>query len=480
MATFTDSNGEVWHYDLDAEIFRRGDVVIYQGRHDPDGRKAAIKVVGSGGSPTRLAMNNREIEIGEKLKRSGVDFSHLLIPYGAGRFEESTYHVMPLAEHDLAAHHHRNDLGVPEIVDILRQIAKGLGSLASAGVQHRDLKPGNILSVNGVWRIADFGISRDIEAGTEGLLTFKGEGTWEYVAPEAFGQAGAASEKSDLYSLGIIAFELLTGAPPFTSDNFIEVMRMQCESPVPELPERVPSALRALVLRLLTKDPDRRPANPAAVLSALDAVLAEATDSADRLHSMALAVAKRDSQRDAARAAEDAKNAEFFKHATQGISDLQAIWADVVERISSQLGAEVESSDRLMAPGVAHLTWSGFELRAEIRNVGKWDAREAPLLVGSVFAREGVGSDFSDSQDAQADILYQLDSDTGQFGWRIRQWLEDGSWVGRDRVDLFMEFVTVANKQAPPVVNGPSVRIQPLASERFIEVFTDFVTRQVE
>ncbi|MFE4459518.1 serine/threonine-protein kinase [Nocardia tengchongensis] len=362
------------------------------------------------------------------------------------------------------------------MVDILRHIARGLQSLAAGNVQHRDLKPGNVLSIDGRWRIADFGISRDLDVSTQGFLTFKGEGTWEYKAPEAFDQAGAASEKSDLYSLGIIAFELITGASPFTAGGLTEIMRLHRVSPVPELPDHVPTALSVLIHRLLSKDPARRPASAAAVLDALNEVLTPPTDSASRLQAMAVAVAKRENRREIARAADEAEDAERIKQATEGIADLEAIWAEAINRVGNELGSEAKATDRLMHPGVAVLTWNGFELRIEIHNSGRWDGRAVPMLFGNVFVREGVGVDFSDSQLPRADLFYLPDPETGQFGWHIRQWNENETWTGRPLRELVQE---LASGKPPLSVEEPA-RTRWLNPDRIIEIFTEFIVGAVE
>jgi hypothetical protein len=148
-------------------------------------------------------------------------------------------------------------------MDIVAQAAAGLQAAHAAGMIHRDIKPGNLLlAPGGTVKITDFGIAHTIGSAP---LTASGEliGTPGYLAPErAMGER--ATPASDLYSLGMLAYECLAGAPPFRGAP-LEVALAHRDRPMPPLPPSVAVGVAALVMRLAAKDPARRPDDAAEV-----------------------------------------------------------------------------------------------------------------------------------------------------------------------------------------------------------------------
>jgi serine/threonine-protein kinase len=148
-------------------------------------------------------------------------------------------------------------------VDVVAQAAAGLAAAHAAGLVHRDIKPANLLlGPGGVVKITDFGIAH---AAGSAPLTRTGTlvGTPAYLAPErAAGKP--ATPASDLYSLGIVCYACLTGAPPFTG-TALEVALAHQHRPLPPLPPSAPADVAALVTRLTAKDPEQRPASAAEV-----------------------------------------------------------------------------------------------------------------------------------------------------------------------------------------------------------------------
>ncbi len=139
-----------------------------------------------------------------------------------------------------------------EVRALLLQLAEGLADAHAAGVIHRDVKPSNVLiDTTGTAKLADFGISRALDmtrvTKASGLL-----GTPAYLAPE-----GPIDARSDLYSLGVVAFELLTGRPPFDGSTYHEVLVAHLRNP-PDVTKLPPEA-RPVVSSLLAKDPNARP-----------------------------------------------------------------------------------------------------------------------------------------------------------------------------------------------------------------------------
>jgi hypothetical protein len=141
--------------------------------------------------------------------------------------------------------------------DIVAQTASGLHAAHLAGVTHRDIKPANLLlAPGGTVKITDFGIAHSVDSAP---VTSTGQlvGTPGYLAPERVAGASATAA-SDLYALGIVAYECLTGAPPFTG-GALAVALAHRERPLPPLPAWVPADMAALVRDLTAKDPAARP-----------------------------------------------------------------------------------------------------------------------------------------------------------------------------------------------------------------------------
>jgi hypothetical protein len=140
---------------------------------------------------------------------------------------------------------------------LICQVARALAAAHANGLVHRDVKPSNLMvTEDDTVKVTDFGIARAVDHAATTRIGFV-TGTAQYLSPEQAGGA-SASPASDMYALGVVAYECLVGCRPFDGDP-LAVLRAHCESPVPELPRHLPADLRRLVLRLLAKDPDRRP-----------------------------------------------------------------------------------------------------------------------------------------------------------------------------------------------------------------------------
>jgi hypothetical protein len=176
----------------------------------------------------------------------------------AGRF--LSYVVMELVEGDTVAQLIARDgaLGTDRTARILTDTAAGLAAAARRGLVHRDIKPANLLvTTQGRVKIADFGIAR---AANGVAITRAGTmvGTATYVSPEQV-QGDPATSASDVYSLGIVAYECLSGVPPFRADGEIATAIARVGAPPPVLASSVPQWLSSLVAAMLDPDPARRP-----------------------------------------------------------------------------------------------------------------------------------------------------------------------------------------------------------------------------
>ncbi|WP_019631607.1 serine/threonine-protein kinase [Actinomadura atramentaria] len=186
--------------------------------------------------------------------------------FDTGEHDGRPYLVMELlAGEPLAAVlARRGGLPVAAALDVLAQAADALAAAHAAGIVHRDVKPANLMvGPDGTVKITDFGIARG-PAGMSDTQSGVVMGTALYLSPEQ-ASGGRATPASDLYALGVVAYECLTGMPPFDGDTPVAIAYRHVQEEPPELPPHVPAPVRALVAELLAKDPAARPAGAALV-----------------------------------------------------------------------------------------------------------------------------------------------------------------------------------------------------------------------
>jgi tetratricopeptide (TPR) repeat protein len=165
-------------------------------------------------------------------------------------------------------------LPIDKAIEITKSVCKGLEFAHSKGIIHRDIKPGNVwLSADGTAKVGDFGLALSIDLSRlthEGMMV----GTYYYMPPEQ-AMGGEITPRADLYSLGAMLYEMVTGRPPFTGDDTVAIIGQHINTPPVSpnwhRPELSP-ALAALIMRLLEKDPQKRPASATEVLKALEAI----------------------------------------------------------------------------------------------------------------------------------------------------------------------------------------------------------------
>ena len=202
---------------------------------------------------------------GEARHSAALSHANIASTYDYGEAAASAYLVMELVPgepmSDLLSR--RGSLPPEETMALLAQAAAGLSVAHDVGVVHRDVKPGNLMvTPDGRVKVTDFGIARAADAAP---LTRTGQvmGTAQYLAPEqAMGHP--ATPAGDVYALGVIAHEALTGSRPFTGESQVAIAMAQINQDPPPLPPSLPEGVRQLVERCMAKDPARRPADAGA------------------------------------------------------------------------------------------------------------------------------------------------------------------------------------------------------------------------
>ena len=271
-------------YVVEREVGRGGMGIVYRARDARLKRAVAVKVL-----PPELAFRTeirtrflREAEMAAQLSHPNIVPIYTVDEQGG-----LVYFVMAFVDGEtlgnrLAA---RGRLPIDEVRTMLRQIADALAFAHAKGVIHRDIKPDNILLSADSDRaiVTDFGIARAVDdsptdpngapAGTRLTGTGVALGTPAYMSPEQCAGDRTIDGRSDLYALGVLAYHMLTGSPPFLGGNSASILvKHLTEQPVPVTDRRpdVPADLAAIVMRLLQKNPADRFPDAAALIRALD------------------------------------------------------------------------------------------------------------------------------------------------------------------------------------------------------------------
>lgn len=240
-------------------------------------RTVAIKVILEA-SPEYLARFQREARAIAKLSHP-----HIVQVYDSGADEHGNpYFVMELIDGQSLAElvKERGPLPAPQVLELLAQAAQGLAAAHEVGIVHRDIKPANlILDTKQGLKIVDFGIARLTQATEELTATQAALGTLSYMAPEVL-NGQPADARADIYALGLSAFHLLTGRPPFTAPSAVGVAMKQLSEPLPDLTKEtrdVPPELGRLIERMTQKNRAERVQNAADVASTAAQIMARLT-----------------------------------------------------------------------------------------------------------------------------------------------------------------------------------------------------------
>jgi len=242
---------KIGNYRLLGELGRGGMGIIYKAEQVSLGRFVALKVLYPHlvNDPVTVKRFNHEARATALLNHPNI-----VQIFDVGAEEDMHYFAMEYVPGKTLAAvlETRHRLGVEETLRIADQVAAALSAAHDIGIIHRDVKPSNILiDDRGTVKVSDFGIA--IAAG-QGDLTDSGHlvGSVRYMSPE-HARAEDLDSRSDLYSLGVVMYEMLTGRPPFDGESPIEVLESHAEAPVPPMPDDVAPLVQALVLKCLEK-----------------------------------------------------------------------------------------------------------------------------------------------------------------------------------------------------------------------------------
>jgi eukaryotic-like serine/threonine-protein kinase len=260
-------------YRLTDRIAAGGMGEVWRGEDQLLNRAVAVKLLPTGraGDEAFLARFRAEARYAASLSHPGIA---RVYDYGESSEFGGAYLIMELVRGEpLSAILARAGRLSPDAtLDIISQAARALDAAHQAGIVHRDIKPGNLLvAAGGVTKITDFGIATAVRAAQASHLTETGMvmGTAMYVSPE---QATGApvTAASDIYSLGVVAYECLAGHVPFRASEPLAIAYAHKHAPVPPLPRDVPQPVADLVYDMLAKTPDRRPASVRVVADRAD------------------------------------------------------------------------------------------------------------------------------------------------------------------------------------------------------------------
>ncbi|HRW55397.1 MAG TPA: serine/threonine-protein kinase, partial [Phycisphaerae bacterium] len=268
---------EVPGYRIEGVLGRGGVGLVYKAQHLKLNRPVALKMPLSGrlASPKERARFRQEAEAVASLRHTNI--VHI---YDVGEVEGRPYFTMEFMDGgDLAERIAGRPQSAREAATIVETLADVVSVAHDAGIVHRDLKPANVLLCSdGVLKVSDFGLARRLESAEGLTIDGHGVGTPSYMAPEqASGLAVGFCPSVDIYALGAMLYELLTGRPPFHGASAAETLRrILDDDPVP--PSRIvayaPRDLETICLKCLQKDPNQRYASAGEVRDDLSAFLA--------------------------------------------------------------------------------------------------------------------------------------------------------------------------------------------------------------
>lgn len=257
-------------YSIRREIGRGGMAVVYEAIEKSLNRVVALKVLGREFSQDRDLIQRFVNEA-----QAAARLSHLNIVqiYSIGEENGIYYFAMEYIRGQSVENmlEDRERIPLLDAIDIVKQTVLALQEAYKNNIVHRDIKPGNLLiNEQGIVKVADFGLAAEVRTTQ---VTFGGKiiGTPLYISPEQ-AQGKEGDYRSDIYSLGITFYQMLTGRPPFVSSDTKVLMKSHIENILPPLAQNIPSPVKRLISRMAEKNPERRYENYESLRRELDAI----------------------------------------------------------------------------------------------------------------------------------------------------------------------------------------------------------------
>jgi serine/threonine protein kinase len=253
--------GELGDYELLEEVGRGGQGVVFRARQTSLNRTVALKVIGLGqwASKAHLKRFRREAEAAASLEHPGIVPIHEV-----GERDGSCYFSMKFIEGgQLDEIVRREPMPIRQAAEFIAKVARIVHYAHEHGILHRDIKPGNILlDAKGEPHLTDFGLARLLETESTVTRTLEVLGTPSYMAPEqALGENAAVSKATDVYGLGAVLYQLLTGHPPFAGGTTYETIKLLLDTE-PRQPRlwnpKIDRDLSTICIKCLEKEPQRR------------------------------------------------------------------------------------------------------------------------------------------------------------------------------------------------------------------------------
>lgn len=262
----------IWPFELIEQIGEGGMGIVYRARYVVNNREVALKMLpGDVTDRVALARFERELEVLKNLKHPNI-----VRCFGGVSEDKQRFYAMELVEGGSLEDElqRRGRLSVEQVVTYGLQMCAALECSHQNKVIHRDIKPSNFLiGIDQRLKLSDFGLA-SVAASRRITAAGKTAGTLLYMSPEQI-RGGELTPQTDLYALGCVFYELLTGKPPYVGESPAQTMHMHCRSDIPRVSQSIldcPPGLEKLIAKLMAKEPSQRPQSAAEVARELRTV----------------------------------------------------------------------------------------------------------------------------------------------------------------------------------------------------------------